>query len=146
VALSAFDSFCRGASKGHFPQLTDRDDLWQVLVLLTARKAYRLRKHEGRQKRGGGEVRHFSELTDEEAGVVEVIGREPAPEFAAQVAEECRLRLQALSDEGLRAVALAKLEGYTNAEVASKLGVAKRTVERRLTLIRTLWREEESLP
>src|SRR5262249_39146854 len=39
VALSAFDSFCRGAARGRFPRLNDRDDLWQVLVLLTARKA-----------------------------------------------------------------------------------------------------------
>jgi len=27
VALSAFDSYCRGAQQGRFPQLTDRDDL-----------------------------------------------------------------------------------------------------------------------
>jgi hypothetical protein len=29
VALSAFDSFCRGAERGRFAQLDDRDDLWQ---------------------------------------------------------------------------------------------------------------------
>src|SRR4051794_22257712 len=51
VALSAFDSFCRGAEQGRFPQLEDRDDLWQVLVLLTARKAADLAQHEGRDKR-----------------------------------------------------------------------------------------------
>ena len=27
VALSAFDSFCRAAAQGRFPQLQDRDDL-----------------------------------------------------------------------------------------------------------------------
>jgi hypothetical protein len=27
VALSAFDSFCRGAEAGRFPRLNDRDDL-----------------------------------------------------------------------------------------------------------------------
>jgi hypothetical protein len=31
VALSAFDSFCRGAERGQFPRLNDRDDLWQLL-------------------------------------------------------------------------------------------------------------------
>src|SRR6476659_598655 len=51
VALSAFDSFCRAAQVGRFPQLADRDDLWQVLVLITARKACDLREHEGRDKR-----------------------------------------------------------------------------------------------
>lgn len=39
IALSAFDSFCRGAENGRFPQLSDRDDLWRLLVALTERKA-----------------------------------------------------------------------------------------------------------
>src|SRR5262249_29758180 len=56
VALSAFDSFCRGAAEGRFPQLLDRNDLCQSLVLITARKAIHLLQHERRQKRGGGKV------------------------------------------------------------------------------------------
>jgi DNA-directed RNA polymerase specialized sigma24 family protein len=59
------------------------------------------------------------------------------------VAEEFRRRLEALPNDELRAVALAKMEGYNNAEIAARLAVAERTVERRLTLIRKLWREEE---
>src|SRR5262245_51636439 len=38
AALSAFDSFCRGVDRGRFPRLTDRDDLWRLLVVLTLRK------------------------------------------------------------------------------------------------------------
>jgi serine/threonine protein kinase len=30
VALSAFDNFCRAAEQGRFPNLADRDDLWQI--------------------------------------------------------------------------------------------------------------------
>jgi DNA-directed RNA polymerase specialized sigma24 family protein len=141
VALSAFDSFCRGATQARFPRLDDRDDLWQLLVLLTARKANRLLTHEHRQKRGGGAVRHMSALADE-SGAVEIIGREPTPAFAAQFAEDFRARLEALGDAGLRAVALAKLEGYTNEEIAARLGVVERTVARRLRLIRRLWAAE----
>src|SRR5215510_3530662 len=51
VVLSAFDSFCRGAEAGRFPRLEDRDDLWQVLVTITTRKAFDLVKHEGRDRR-----------------------------------------------------------------------------------------------
>src|SRR5262245_57641111 len=54
VALSAFDSFCRRAERGCFPQLADRDGLWRLLVVVTARKAARLAHHHSRQKRGGG--------------------------------------------------------------------------------------------
>jgi hypothetical protein len=141
VALGAFDSFCRGAVENRFPLLDDRDDLWQLLVVLTARKANRLIHHERREKRGGGRVRHLSALADE-SGVMEVIGRQPTPAFAAQVAEEFRARLEVLGDAGLRAVALAKLEGYTNDEIAARLGVVERTIARRLRLIRTLWAAE----
>jgi DNA-directed RNA polymerase specialized sigma24 family protein len=139
VALSAFDSFCRGAASGRFPQLADRDDLWQVLVVLTARKAYRLIRHEARQKRGGGAVRHLSVLADEEAGVLEVVGPEPTPEFAALVAEECRRLLDGLGNDELRSVALWKMEGYTTDEIAARLGCVPRTVERKLRVIRGLW-------
>jgi DNA-directed RNA polymerase specialized sigma24 family protein len=145
VALSAFDSFCRGAEAGRFPRLADRGDLWQVLVMLTARKAWRQARHERRDKRGGGGVRHASALAeDEAAGLAEVIGRAPTPEFAAQVAEEYRRLLDVLGDEELRAVAVARMEGYSNAEIAARLGVVERTVERRLELIRTLWSPEEA--
>jgi hypothetical protein len=56
VALSAFDNFCRAAEKGRFPNLTNRDDLWQLLLVLTDRKAIDLARRERRHKRGGGKV------------------------------------------------------------------------------------------
>jgi DNA-directed RNA polymerase specialized sigma24 family protein len=142
VALSAFDSFCRSARSGRFPQLGDRDDLWRLLVLLTARKASHLRRDQGRQKRGGGVHRAEPAAGPEGAALEAVLGREPSPEFAAEVAEECRRLLAGLGDPDLEAVALWKMEGYDNAEIAAKLGCAPRTVERRLRLIRQLWNKE----
>ena len=56
MALSAFDSFCRGVAAGRFPQLDDRENLWRLLVILTARKAFDQVRDERRQKRGGGAV------------------------------------------------------------------------------------------
>jgi DNA-directed RNA polymerase specialized sigma24 family protein len=146
VALSAFDSFCRGAGEGQFPRLADRDDLWQVLVLLTARKALYQVEREHCLKRGGavrGESA-FLDLANEdsaEAGIEQVIGHEPSPGFAVQVADECDRLLGRLGDPGLRAIALWKMEGYTNEEIGQKLGCAVATVERRLQLIRKLWAE-----
>jgi DNA-directed RNA polymerase specialized sigma24 family protein len=37
---------------------------------------------------------------------------------------------------------LYRLDGCTNAEIAEKVGRSKATVERRLRLIREIWREE----
>src|SRR5262245_16156980 len=135
VALSAFDSFCQGAERGRFPQLTDSDSLWPLLVIITARKAVDLITAERRQKRGGGAV-----LDD--AGLEYALGTEPTPEFAAQVAEEYQRLLDLLPDAGLRAVTQCKLEGYTSAEIAQKLSCVRRSVERKLQLIRKLWEKE----
>jgi DNA-directed RNA polymerase specialized sigma24 family protein len=57
------------------------------------------------------------------------------------VAEECR-RLLGRLDDDLRALALLKMEGYTNEEIASRLGRSRATVERKLRLIRRAWEAE----
>jgi DNA-directed RNA polymerase specialized sigma24 family protein len=143
VALSAFTSFCRAAEQGRFPRLEDRDDLWHLLVLIASRKAANQAKRERRQKRGGGKVVHASALPGAEEGdgplFADLIGREPDPALAAQVAEACRRLLEMLGDTELRAVALAKLEGRTNPEIAATLGRSTSAVERKLGLIRSLW-------
>jgi DNA-directed RNA polymerase specialized sigma24 family protein len=144
VALSAFDSFCRGVHLGRLPRLEDRHDLWRILVTITARKAADQVQRERRQKRGGGRVLREADLVevgpDDRAGALQaVIGPEPTPEFAAMVAEELRRRLDGLGDETLRQVAQLKLEGYTDDEVAAQLGCTRRTVARKLVRIRQAW-------
>ena len=47
--------------------------------------------------------------------------------------------LEQLSEATLRGIVALKLEGFTNEEIADKLGCATRTVERKLNLIRRLW-------
>ena len=42
-----------------------------------------------------------------------------------------------------RSIALRRLEGYENAEIARELGCALRTVERRLALIRQIWEQRD---
>jgi DNA-directed RNA polymerase specialized sigma24 family protein len=142
VALSAFDSFCAGAAGGRFPQLEDRDDLWRLLVTITARKASDLAERERALKRGGGKVVSAGALTladSEGAFLDEVACPLPTPEFAAMLAEECRLRLQSLPDDAQRRIALLKMEGLTNEEVADRLGCGLRSVVRKLALIRKSW-------
>jgi DNA-directed RNA polymerase specialized sigma24 family protein len=145
VALSAFASFCHEAAQGHFPQLADRDDLWRLLVTITARKAFHLRRDEGRQKRGGGDVLNLGQTgpsSRAESFLEQVMDREPTPAFAALVAEESRRLLDCLGDEQLRTIALCKLEGHTNDEIAVKLGCVRYTVQRKLSLIRDIWAKE----
>jgi DNA-directed RNA polymerase specialized sigma24 family protein len=146
VALSAFDSFCRGAQQGRFPLLRDRQNLWPLLVRITVRKAADQIQHDNRAKRGGGRVRGESALVSPDrssaAGWDQIPGEEPTPEFALQVAEECHRLLQLLKNDELRSVAVWKMEGYTNAEIAGKLGCVEGSVERKLRVIRASWSQK----
>jgi DNA-directed RNA polymerase specialized sigma24 family protein len=146
VALSAFHSFCDRVGRGQFPDVSGRDDLWRLLVVITARKAIMTVRHQTRKKRGGGRVFGESVFLDgpdaDTPGLAQFLGREPTPDFAAQIAEGVDHMLAALDDEVLRTIALMKLEGYSSEEIAARLGTSKRTVDRKVQLIRMTWQEE----
>src|SRR5262245_27951412 len=92
AALSALDSFCRGAARGRYPRLDDRDDLWRLLVVITERKAVDQAQRERRRKRGGGRVVGMPGPADADhggGGAAHAVCPEPTPEFAALVADEC---------------------------------------------------------
>lgn len=149
VVQNAFHSFFRALGQGRFPQLDDRDSLWRLLVVITANKALKQLTHAHRQKRGGGTVTGSMGINpfgdEDEAALVQVVGTEPTPDFAAQVAEEYRRLLDLLGDETLQQVAVLKMEGSGNEEIADKLGCSRRTVARKLEAIRVLWSSEQAL-
>jgi DNA-directed RNA polymerase specialized sigma24 family protein len=143
LALSAFDSLCCGLARGRFPRLKDRDDIWRLLVVITARKVTRAVRREEAQKRGGGREADIANPTVSDLG--QVIGDVPTPEFLAEISEAFDNLLARLPEEDLARIAVWKMEGYTNEEIAGKLGCVRRTVDRKLRLIRHLWeREAES--
>lgn len=149
AARLAFDSLCSGLARGQYPQLSDRDDLWRLLVVITSRKVLIQARRQLRQKRGGGNVRPATDLAgdgeeDEDELLVRVVSTEPTPEFAAMVAEEYRRLLECLGNDALRQVAILRMEGATGDEIAAKLGCARRTVVRQLTLIRRILSERSS--
>jgi DNA-directed RNA polymerase specialized sigma24 family protein len=144
AALSAFNSFCRGAKKGRFPDLKDRGGLWGLLVALTARKVADMLRRHLRQKRGG-QVHGDSAVQPGEddsspGGFDQVPGNVLTPLEEALLAEEVEILLGRLRDPVLRQVVVRKLEGYTNAEIAAQRGCSEPTVERRLAIIRRLWK------
>lgn len=146
VVLSAFDSFCRGAEQGRYPQFGDRDNLWQLLVTITVRKALDLAQHERRKKRDFRRVQQEPDRgvgdSSAEPALAAVVGREPDPRFATEFADECRRLLDELPDAELRSIALLKMDGFTNDEVAARVGCASATVTRRLGVIRKLWQRK----
>jgi DNA-directed RNA polymerase specialized sigma24 family protein len=138
VALGAFWALCeqvaRPTSAERFPQLRNRAHLWKLLACFTARQAFDLARKEGRRRQVVGD-----ESVLGAAGFEAFASREPPAEFGAAVAD----LLECLPGDELRRIALARMEGYTNAEVARLLGRSLSTIERKLQVIRVLWRDVE---
>jgi RNA polymerase sigma factor (sigma-70 family) len=138
VALAAFDRFVRATAAGRFPKLNDRDDLWRVLLMLTATKAANAVRDENRQKRGGRKVVSTS-AADSDASGLPVPSPEPEPVEAVALAESAERLLNVLGNEELRQIAVLALEGHTTREIARRIGKAVATVERKRRLIRETW-------
>lgn len=152
VALGAFHSFLRAAEQNRFPQLNDRQDLWQILLDLTEKKAKDQAKYHRRQKRDWRRTQGESALNGQAdsgagcEGLNLLAAPEPTPQSALEVAEQIEHRLKQLDQEdltgSLRQIALLKLAGYTNSEIAKPLGIVRRSIERKLQRIRALWSQE----
>jgi RNA polymerase sigma factor (sigma-70 family) len=145
VALSAMNCFYRAAQEGRYPDLADRESLWRLLLQITAHRVIDLKRHEYRQRRSGGPIHR--DATDRHLDFAangfpldQAIDDAPTPEFAAIMAEEYQQLLEALQDVELRAIAVAKMEGTDNAEIAALLNCSERTIERRIKLIRDKWK------
>lgn len=147
VAVSVFKSLWHGSIRGHFPKLTNRDDLWRLILTITKQKVVDEIRRIKAIKRGGGEVRGDSIFTNVgesngSAGFDHVADDEPDPEFVVLLDEQLAQLLSRLRDDSLRSVAVWRMEGESNAEIAAKLGLGERSVERKLQLIREQWSSE----
>ena len=78
-------------------------------------------------------------VAENEALVEEIADREPTPDLAAQLIEQYERLLHRLRTPTLRSIAVWKLEGFKNGEIAAKLNCSRSTVIRKLEIIRLIW-------
>jgi len=141
VVQSMYKSFCMRQQRGEF-DLAGRDALWRLLVTITLRKARTAAKRQGRDMRDF--AREQTLPIDDEArsahwALEQMDAAGPSPAEAAVLNEALERRLEALADPELRQIALWRLEGYTNREIADRIDCTERSVERRLERIRSKW-------
>src|SRR5262249_10907503 len=150
VVQSAFAGFFLGAERGQYTKLHDRDDLWHLLVKITIHEAQKLVNEQERPKRHSGTRQHSTPspgstdpLRKDEGGGPMAEGN-PPPDLEVLAKEEFQRLLDRLGNAELRSIAVWKWENYTNEEIASMLGCSPRTIQRKLQLIRNIWREERT--
>jgi RNA polymerase sigma-70 factor, ECF subfamily len=146
VVQSAFRSFFRRQADY---ELSDRDELWSLLVTITLNKVRNANRHHRRQKR---DVRRTQ--SDGAVNGLEGVGcafdlrrgEKPTQAEATALLEERNKRLHDLETTGdpdLLRIALMKLDGYSNREIAEALKLTERSIERKLGRIRKRWSEGE---
>ena len=140
IVLSAMKSFCIGMRNGRFPELSNRESLWRLLLTITLRKIADKQNYDSRGKRDVIRQQLNSSLeAGQDTVVIAFISREPNPEIAAECAEQISRLLESLENEDLKKVAIMKMEGYTNMEVANDIGCSLTSIERQLRTIRSIW-------
>ena len=131
LALCSFHSVYQRLRDPARPlDLAGRDDLWRLLATRTISRAIDLIR------------RHRPAEVPADEDVAQLLTREPTPEEAAELADECRRLLDSLQEPELRQIALWKVEGYTHEEIAERLDCVPRTIERKVSRIRLLWKHE----
>ncbi len=150
AAVSAFRSLCRGIEAQRFPEVGDRGNLWALLVVITSRKIANRFRYEHQQRRDSNQTLSESMLQPSDSSDVGLMqslpSNEPTPAFAAEVADMSEYLMSQLPDMDLRKLVLLKLEGHTNEDAAELMKITRRTVQRKLELIRRIWLESAELP
>lgn len=145
IALDAFNAFLNGHKEGRFTKLENREDLWQVLAMLVERRAIREFRFQLAEKRNVRAVRGESVfanvLEDSVAGGLDNVA-EVTSETASIFTHGVREILESIGDEVHRKIAIQRLAGFTNAEIAEQLGVSKATIERKFRLLRDKLKQE----
>jgi RNA polymerase sigma factor (sigma-70 family) len=142
VAQSMYKSFCLRQQRGEF-DLAGRDDLWRLLVTITLRK---VRNAVGAQKTRKRDIAREQPIAADNARnsrrwmLEEMDAAVPTPAEAMVLNEALERRLDALGDSELRQISLWRLEGYTNREIAQRLDCTERSIERKVSRVRTVWR------
>jgi RNA polymerase sigma factor (sigma-70 family) len=147
VALSVFGSVFRGVAEGRFDNISNRDELWWLLLTITNRKSVDHIRRETAQKRlhrtGQPGRRHGAySAVSARLSLNDLVGSSPTPNFLVALQEQYLRLLEMLRNDQLREIAVLRIEGYNVAEIAQKLAISQRALERKLQLIRAQWKRE----
>ena len=134
VAVKVLKSLFERIQDGRLEPPVNRQQLWNLLMGITRNKSAQVVRHKRTAKRGKGKIKGnsgFGGGTDD-LGIQRIPDQSPNPAAAFREAEDLAERLESLNDDQLRQIALLRMAGYSNEEIAESLNCGKRTIERRV--------------
>jgi DNA-directed RNA polymerase specialized sigma24 family protein len=142
VLQSVYRVLASGDTPEKYKGLNNREDLWKLLVTITHRRvSNKIKRHRAASRNAALEWKPAPGGGGDDASLIDhAPARSPSPDDDVISLMEVG-RLLAMLDDPLRQIALWKLDGYTNEEIAgpSMMDCAVRTVERKLQRIRGIW-------
>lgn len=137
VAVTAFHSFVKRIRRGDYSRVNNRDEAWKMLAVIAVRKSINLVRDANCKRRS--QTNNAAPTSNLEACADKTSLQ---PDTVAMISESIEYLLGILDSEELREIAMLKVAGFTNLEIANRLGRSVATVERRLKIIRVTWEEE----
>jgi DNA-directed RNA polymerase specialized sigma24 family protein len=143
IVLSAMKSFCFGLRRGQFPDLVGEENLWRLLMTIVMRKIADNHQHQSRRKRDQSRTQSLTDAFVNGDSIASLIDREMSPELAAECSEEVEQLIGSLQHEDLKSIAVMKMEGFTNQEIAHQIRCSLTSIERKLRTIREIWGQSQ---
>jgi len=140
IATAALTSLFTRLADGSYPEARSDEDLWRILATIVEHKLLDEIRRQRAHKRGNGKTRGesiFARSAKAEGG--SGFDRFAGEDLSTGLRSICVHLFELLESDHLRELAMLRLEGYTTAEIAEKLGCTRRTVQRRLKLIEKIW-------
>jgi len=140
IASHALQSVVRRIALGSYPELSDRNNLWLLLMVAAQRRVIDGQRKEIRWQKNFAPVQTVTDLMQALNVDLEFQGERDDQSQAFELIEFWDHMLSKLSDQMHRDVAKRKLEGYSNREIAIQLQLTPKKVDRMVQAILERWR------
>jgi RNA polymerase sigma factor (sigma-70 family) len=142
VVQSVFRTFFGGLKEGRF-DIQSQDDLCKLLMRITIHKTLRHIAFHKAAKRDPSQETIQSEEGQEQ--LIQLLGREPTPDDAVAFLDQLEHLLSRLGPQE-RQILEMRLQGYSNEDIAAKLGIYDRKIRRLFERVRGLAEQEGFTP
>lgn len=140
ILASVFESIWEASRQGRLKSITNVDELLWLLLAMTRRKCIDHTRRMSSARRGGGKAPYS--LNDAKGLFAEIVVAPPDPEYASDLDEHYLWILEQLPDPTLRKVAVLRMEGLSMEETAAEMRLALSTVQRKLKIVRRIFKEK----
>jgi RNA polymerase sigma-70 factor (ECF subfamily) len=134
ILQSVFGTFFRRLREGHF-QFQDQDDLLRLLVRITLHKTLKQISYQTAAKRDPHQ--EVGQEVESNEGLGQVLAREEPPDVAIAFMDQWEAIMRRLGSQE-RQILEMRMQGFTNEEIAKKLGIYDRKIRRLVEHVRAL--------